>query len=112
MPPACRERAILPADELDHFGVPAEDILHGRTSDAFRRLMEFQIDRAEQQYEQAFAQLPAQDRRAQRPGLVMAAIYRTLLREIRRDGCRVLDRRTPLTPIRKLWIAWRTWNKG
>ena len=57
-------------------------------------------------------ELPAQDRRAQRPGLVMAAIYRTLLREIRRDGCRVLDRRMGLTPIRKLWIAWRTWNKG
>jgi phytoene synthase len=89
-----------------------EDILHARTSDAFRRLMEFQIDRAEAYYEQAFAQLPAQDRRAQRPGLVMAAIYRTLLREIRRDGCRVLDRRMALTPIRKLWIAWRTWNKG
>ncbi len=109
---ARRGRIYLPADELERFGVSAEDILHGRSSDAFRRLMEFQIERAEQYYEQAFAQLPAQDRRAQRPGLVMAAIYRTLLREIRRDGCRVLDRRMGLTPIRKLWIAWRTWNKG
>ncbi|MBI4987252.1 MAG: presqualene diphosphate synthase HpnD [Rhodocyclales bacterium] len=109
---ARRGRIYLPADELGRFGVSAEDILHGRTSDAFRRLMEFQIDRAEQHYEQAFAQLPAQDRRAQRPGLVMAAIYRTLLREIRRDGCRVLDRRVALTPVRKLWIAWRTWRKG
>ncbi len=109
---ARRGRIYLPADELDRFDVPAEDILHACTSDAFRRLMEFQIERAEQYYEQAFAQLPAQDRRAQRPGLVMAAIYRTLLREIRRDGCRVLDRRMALTPVRKLWIAWRTWNKG
>lgn len=102
-------RIYLPADELDRFGVPAGDILHARYSDAFRSLMEFQIERAENLYEQAFAQLPEQDRHAQRPGLVMAAIYRTLLREIRRDGCRVLDRRTALTPIRKLWIAWRTW---
>jgi phytoene synthase len=109
---ARRGRIYLPADELDRFGVSAEDILHARTSDAFRRLMEFQIDRAEQHYEQAFAQLPAQDRRAQRPGLVMAAIYRTLLREIRHDGCRVLDRRMALTPMRKLWIAWRTWSQG
>ena len=105
-------RIYLPGDELDRFGVPAEDILHVRYSNAFRNLMEFQIERADHLYEQAFAQLPAQDRRAQRPGLVMAAIYRTLLREIHRDGCRVLDRRTALTPIRKLWIAWRTWNKG
>lgn len=109
---ARRGRIYLPADELARFGVPAEDILHGRYSGAFRHLMEFQIARAEQQYEQAFAQLPAQDRRAQRPGLVMAAIYRTLLREIRRDGCRVLDRRMALTPVRKLWIAWRTWNRA
>jgi phytoene synthase len=38
----------------------------------------------------------------------MAAIYRTLLDEIARDGFQVLDRRTSLTPLRKLWIAWRT----
>jgi phytoene synthase len=105
-------RIYLPADELVRFGVPVEDILHARYSNAFSSLMEFQIERAESLYEQAFAQLPAQDRRAQRPGLVMAAIYRALLHEIRRDGCRVLDRRTALTPVRKLWIAWRTWNKG
>ncbi len=109
---ARRGRIYLPADELERFGVPAEDILHARYSDGFRSLMTFQIERAERYYEQAFAQLPAQDRRAQRPGLVMAAIYRTLLREILREGCRVLDRRMALTPIRKLWIAWRTWNKG
>ena len=105
-------RIYLPADELARFGVPVEDILHAHYSNAFSSLMAFQIGRAESLYEQAFAQLPAQDRRAQRPGLVMAAIYRALLREIRRDGCRVLDRRTALTPVRKLWIAWRTWNKG
>ena len=105
-------RIYLPADELVRFGVPVEDILHARYSNAFSSLMEFQIERAESLYEQAFAQLPAQDRRAQRPGLVMAAIYRALLQEIRRDGCRVLHRRTALTPVRKLWIAWRTWNKG
>lgn len=109
---ARRGRIYLPADEKAQFGVSDEDILHARTTDAFRRLMEFQIDRAERYYEQAFAQLPPRDRRAQRPGLVMAAIYRTLLREIRRDGCRVLDRRIALTPMRKLWIAWRTWRKG
>jgi phytoene synthase len=106
---ARRGRIYLPADELAQFGVGAEDILHSRYSEAFRRLMTFQIERAERYYEQALAQLPAQDRRAQRAGLAMAAIYRALLAEIRRDGCRVLDRRMALTPLRKLWIAWRTW---
>jgi len=109
---ARRGRIYLPIDELQQFNVKAADILNARYSDDFRRLMEFQIERAERYYEQAMAQLPAADRRAQRPGLVMAAIYRTLLDEIRRDGCRVLTQRTSLTPIRKLWLAVRTWVKA
>lgn len=106
---ARRGRIYLPLDELARYGVTEADILTGRESEAFRRLMEFQIERALHYYEQALSELPAADRRDQRAGLVMAAIYRALLDEIRRDGSRVLTRRTSLTPIRKLWIAWRTW---
>jgi phytoene synthase len=106
---ARRNRVYLPLDELSRFGVSAADVAQLRESDAFRKLMEFQIERAERYYDTALSLLPAQDRRAQRPGLVMAAIYRTLLREIRADGSRVLNQRTSLTPLRKLWIAWRTW---
>ena len=105
-------RIYLPIDELQRFEVTAADILNARYSDNFRRLMEFQIERAEQYYAQAMSELPAGDRKLQRPGLVMAAIYRTLLDEIKRDGCQVLTQRTSLTPVRKLWIAWRTWIKG
>ncbi len=109
---ARRGRVYLPLDELQRFDVPLSDLLNARYSENFRRLMEFQIERAEQYYTQAMSELPAVDRKAQRPGLVMAAIYRTLLAEIRRDGCQVLSQRTSLTPVRKLWIAWRTWIKG
>jgi phytoene synthase len=105
-------RIYLPIDDLQRFEVTAADILNARYSDNFRRLMEFQIERAEQYYVQAMSELPAVDRKTQRPGLVMAAIYRTLLDEIKRDGCQVLTQRTSLTPVRKLWIAWRTWIKG
>jgi phytoene synthase len=107
---ARRGRVYLPIDELQRFNVPVADIMNNRYSDNFRALMEFQIERAQQYYEQAFAQLPAADRKSQRAGLVMAAIYRTLLVEIRRGGCQVLHQRTSLTPIRKLWLAWKTWN--
>ena len=106
---ARRGRVYLPIDELARFGLSATDIVHLQDREELRPLMEFQIERAEQYYEQAFASLPAQDRKAQRPGLVMAAIYQAVLKEIRNSGCKVLDRRTSLTPIRKLWIAWRTW---
>jgi len=109
---ARRGRIYLPLDELQQHGVSTDDILQARETDNFRRLMEFQIDRALGYYERAFAQLPATDRKPQRAGIIMAAIYRTLLDEIRADGCRVLTRRTSLTPLRKLWIAWKTWVKG
>ena len=109
---ARRGRVYLPMDELKRFDVSVADILSARHSDNFRKLMEFQIERAEQYYSQAMNTLPAIDRKTQRPGLVMAAIYRTLLEEIKNDGCLVLNQRTSLTPIRKLWIAWRTWIKG
>ena len=109
---ARRGRVYLPLDELKRFDVPVADILNSRYSENFKKLMEFQIERAEQYYAQAMSELPDADRKTQRPGLVMAAIYRTVLDEIKRDGCQVLSQRTSLTPLRKLWIAWRTWIKG
>ena len=109
---ARRGRIYLPVDELQRFDVPAKDILEARYTDNFRALMAFQAERAERFYDQALTQLPAIDRRAQRPGLIMAAIYRTLLAEIAADGFLVLDRRTSLTPLRKVWIAGKTWMKG
>ncbi|ENO90311.1 presqualene diphosphate synthase HpnD [Thauera linaloolentis] len=109
---ARRGRIYLPIDDLQRFGVPAKDILEARHSAAFRDLMAFQAERAEAFYDQAFAQLPRVDRKSQRPGLVMAAIYRTLLREIAADGFQVLDRRTSLTPLRKVWLAGTTWFRG
>jgi phytoene synthase len=106
---ARKGRLYLPLDELTQFGVTPQQIFEPRHDENFVRLMAFQAERAEGYYDRAFAQLPAADRAAQRPGLIMAAIYRTLLAEIRNDGYRVLDRRTALTPIRKLWIAGKTW---
>lgn len=106
---ARRGRIYIPMDELKQFDVPAADILNSRYSENFSALLRFQIERAENFYAQAFAQLPAADRKAQRPGLVMAAIYRTLLDEIKRENFQVLHQRIALTPVRKLWIAWKTW---
>ena len=104
-----RDRIYLPQDELVKFGVSSGDILAARYSQAFQQLMLFQTERAKSLYDTAFGALSPEDRRPQRPGLIMAAIYRTLLDEIERDGFRVLTQRISLTPMRKLWIAWRTW---
>ncbi|MEX2517545.1 MAG: squalene/phytoene synthase family protein [Gammaproteobacteria bacterium] len=39
--------------------------------------------------------------------LIFARLELALIREIRRDGCQVIQQRYALTPLRKLWIAWR-----
>jgi phytoene synthase len=106
---ARKNRIYLPIEDLQRFGVTAADILQSRESPAFHELMAFEAARAKAHYRQALDALPRDDRRAQRPGLIMAAIYRALLGEIERDGFRVLAQRTSLTPLRKFWIAWKTW---
>ena len=109
---ARRGRVYLPINELQRFSVPVADILNARFGENFGHLMQFQYERAEAFYVAAFAALPDSDRRTQRPGLIMAAIYRALLAEIRRDGFQVLHQRVSLTPIRKFWLAWKTWTFG
>ncbi|MEO8487292.1 MAG: presqualene diphosphate synthase HpnD [Betaproteobacteria bacterium] len=105
---ARRGRMYLPQDELARFGVAPSSILRARADPGFPALMAFQVERARAWYDRAIGQLAPRDRKAQRASLAMAAIYRALLDEIARDGYRVLDRRIALTPIRKLWIAWRS----
>jgi 15-cis-phytoene synthase len=109
---ARKGRIYLPVNELQEYGVTAADILNGRHTENFDRLMAFQVQRAQHYYSEALSLLAPEDRKAQRAGLVMAAIYRTLLKEIESEGCKVLHQRTALTPIRKLWIAWKTWIRA
>jgi phytoene synthase len=104
---ALRGRIYLPIDELQRFDVKAQELLQRQYSERFIALMRFQAARAHALYDEALALLPAADRRAQKPGLMMASIYRTLLREIEASGFQVLHQRIALTPLRKLWLAWK-----
>jgi 15-cis-phytoene synthase len=105
---ARRGRIYLPNEDLVKFNVSVSEILQTKTTDAFRAMMQFQYERAAATYDRALAVLPSEDKKAQKPGLAMGAIYRALLEEIKDDDFGVLERRVSLTPIRKLWIAWKT----
>ena len=109
---ARRGRIYLPEEDLQRFNVKPTEILDGLHSERFVELMRFETNRARQCYRDAMHALPEQDRRAQRAGLMMAAIYHALLNEIERDNWQVLDQRISLTPIRKFWLAWKTWVGG
>ena len=109
---ALRGRIYLPVEELQRFDVKAHEISKRQDSERFTALMQFQAERAHRLYDEALALLPAPDRRSQKPGLMMASIYRTLLREIEADGFRVLHQRVSLTPLRKFWLAWKVQALG
>lgn len=109
---ALRGRIYLPVNELQQFDVKAHEITKREYSDRFAALMRFQAERAHGLYDQALQLLPKQDLRSQKPGLMMASIYRTLLREIERSNFQVLHQRIQLTPLRKLWLAWQVQALG
>ncbi|CAH1210655.1 Phytoene synthase [Candidatus Nitrotoga sp. BS] len=109
---ARRGRIYMPLNELALFGVHVNDILDNKESEGFQKLMQFQVDRAKRYYKRALDQLPAADRKTQRTGLIMAAIYRATLEEIVTSGCHVLKERVSLTPMHKLWLAGKTWVKN
>ena len=105
---AQRGRIYLPLEELEKYGVSEDDILKNRCSDNMKKLLDFQAQRADEYYDKAFTLLPEGDRYAQRTGLIMAAIYHNCLETIKQDSCQVLSQRISSSPLKKLWIAWRT----
>nr|WP_245180009.1 presqualene diphosphate synthase HpnD [Cupriavidus sp. LEh25] len=109
---ARRGRIYLPVSTLQQFQVPASEILKGQHSERFVALMQYHAERARRLYREALAALPRQDRRAQRAGLLMGAIYHALLDELEASQFQVLSQRIGLTPLRKLWIAWKTWIRN
>ncbi len=111
---AQRGRIYLPVNELQQFEVKANELGLGQKgySERFTQLMQFQAQRAQAAYDEAFALLPASEARAQKPGLMMAKIYRALLDEIKRENFQVLHQRISLTPLRKFWLAWKVQALG
>jgi phytoene synthase len=113
---ARRGRIYLPLSELQQFDVKAHELLRREKpwgySGRFTTLMQYQAQRAHATYDAALALLPEADRTAQKPGLMMANIYRSLLRDIEAQGFQVLHQRTSLTPLRKLWLAVMTHLRG
>lgn len=106
-------RIYLPMEDLQRFDVPAQTIMQAAPTPQFAELMAFQIARARATYREALALLPAADKKAQKMGLILAAIYYALLNEIERDGAQnVLKYKIAIPGPRKKRIALKTWLFG
>ncbi len=106
---ARRGRVYLPLEDLQRFDVRLDDILQAKSSENFQALMQFQAQRARDFYQQALVALPKVDRKSQRVGLMMGAVYAALLKEISAEGFLVLQHKVRLPTWRKIVIAWWTW---
>lgn len=100
-------RIYIPIDEMQRFNVTAADLINRKYTDAFTELMRFETKRARDALQSALAAVPVGERRLQRTLVAQTALALALLDEIERDGYHVLHQRISLTPIRKLWTAWR-----
>lgn len=110
---ARRGHIRLPADEMERMSVTRAMLYAPETSVPLRALLTVELRRAQEQFQQALDLLPDADRERQRPAVVLAAIYGATLKEMERDGLRVLERQVSLTPLRKLWITLSTaWREG
>lgn len=94
-------RIYLPQDEMLHYGVSEQDIISGRTSPGFLRLMNHQYQRARHYYDEAAAILPVADRHRMVAARMMARIYSEILEKLKRTGFRVFERRERISNFRK-----------
>lgn len=101
-------RIYLPKEDLDRFGVSEDDVLNGRDSDAFKRLMSFQAERASDYFGRAFAALPAAKRRKIVPAEMMAAFYSSILKKTREQNFPVFEKKVSLSGFEKLSLAAKT----
>ena len=101
-------RIYLPEEDLLRFSVTEQEIIQGKYSDNFLKLMRYQAERARNFYKLALLALPLEDYHKQRPSLIMAEIYFDLLRELEASHFEVLHQKIKLTKFRKLWMAFST----
>jgi 15-cis-phytoene synthase len=106
---AGRGRIYLPLEDLARFHVPEAEVLNPVYSPRFRRLIEFEAERARQYYREAQQALANEDRASMLAAEGMRLIYASLLERIARAGYRVLDRRMSLSAPRKLYLVGRAW---
>ncbi len=105
---AQRNRIYIPLEELKQFSVTEHDLINNTNTDNTKKLFIHQAHRAHEYYDKAMSYLPEQDRYQQSTGIIMSEIYKSTLEKIQRDNYSVLQKRTSLPALKKLWIAWKT----
>lgn len=107
---ARRGRIYLPLEELDKFGVSADEILRHEFSDRFARLAADFAGRAKHFYRQAQKTLPAEDRQAMVAAELMGSVYWRLLQKLEGQQFNVFGSEPArLNKVQKSLLVFRAW---
>jgi phytoene synthase len=108
---AARGRIYLPHEDLARFGLTDADILAGCCDQRFRALMQFEIARAHQLYEAAWAGIPLLSADSQLAIGAAAEVYRAILGKIEQNDYDVFTRRAQVPFLQKVQILWNVWRR-
>jgi len=102
-----RDRIYIPREELRRFDVTEEEIFARAENDRIRRLLEFQIERAEGYFREAEPLLRELAFDARFPTLLMGGVYATVLAKLRKDPLMPIRKRLSLSPLQKVLVVGR-----
>jgi phytoene synthase len=104
-------RVYLPQEDLRRFGYTEAELISSRNSSQFKKLMEFETQRAEEYFQKAKESLPEEDKRAMFAAKIMERIYYHTLLRIKEVNYNVFDRKIMLPRFLQLAIAVKYWVK-
>jgi len=103
-------RIYLPQEDRIRYRISDQAFKDGVVDDAMQQLLCEYADKAEAAYRQALSSLPDEDRESLRPSILMATIYYAYLKQLRAVNFDVWQQPVQILPLKKIWIAWRTWR--
>jgi len=106
---AARDRIYLPQEDLRRFGCAEADVLAGRCTEAFRRVMAFECARAGEFYGRARFSLAEEDRQSLAPAEAMRLIYEQVLRRVMFRRYDVFGPKVRLSRPEKAGLAMAAW---
>ncbi|MEW8014758.1 MAG: squalene/phytoene synthase family protein [Candidatus Sedimenticola endophacoides] len=107
-----RRRCYLPREHLKEHRIDLERIFDHQTQQRLTVLLTEFAAEARQRLDHALGQLPRTAHHPLGSAFALAMVKDALLSEIAADGFRVLNQRTGLPPLRKLWISWRSHRRS
>lgn len=106
---AARGRVYLPQEELERFGLSADDVLAGVYDERFRAMMRFQVERTHRLYEESWAGIALLPQESRFAIGAAARVYRGILDKLAANGYDAHTRRAHLRLREKLGMMPRTW---